>query len=186
MRINFAICCIMVSILASHGAEFDLGTRGQLSVVVPDGWEVNGKTVDRPNGTSIGYTFVIRPHNEVNAKCLLSIAYLTNGIPNKEIIRQDVLRICEEFVEHSVEKKKNLKEFSLEKGYGAYCVFTDALLVGKIAPLGNYKVMGSGEVQPADNMRGVVTIFADDADGKEFNTMVNVINSLTVKPKETK
>ena|ERR1035437_5328313 len=186
MRINFAIGCIILSALVSRAAEFDLGTHGLLSVTVPDGWEVNGKAVDRPDGTALGYAFVIRPHNEVNAKCLLTFAYVTNGVPNKATISNEVLRVCEQFVEHSVEKKKNLKEFSLEKGFGAYCVFTDELLVGKVTPLGNYKVMGSGEVQPADNMHGVVSIFADDADGKDFKTMVSVINSLTVKPKETK
>jgi hypothetical protein len=31
---------------------------------------------------------------------------------------------------------------------------------------------------------GVVSMFADDAAGKEFKAMVNMINSLKVKPKD--
>jgi len=71
---------------------------------------------------------------------LLTFAYTTNGAPNKEVIRKEVLRTCEEFVSESVEKKKNLRDFSLEKGYGAYCLFTDASLVGKKAKPGDYKI----------------------------------------------
>src|SRR6266481_2565497 len=157
MKIRVCICCIILSALASHGAEFDLGTHGKLSVTVPDDWSINGKAVNRPDGTAIGYAFAIKPRSDANAKCLLRFAYTTNGVPNKEIIRKEVLRICEEFVSESVEKKKNLKDFSLAKGYGAYCLFTDASLVGKNVKPGEYKIMGSGEVQPADNMVGAVS-----------------------------
>jgi len=117
---------------------------------------------------------------------LLTFAYTTNGAPNKEVIRKEVLRTCEEFVSESVEKKKNLRDSSLEKGYGAYCLFTDASLVGKKAKPGDYKVMGSGVVQPADNMLGVVSLFADEADGEELKAMIKIIDSLKVKPKDAK
>ena len=33
---------------------------------------------------------------------------------------------------------------------------------------------------------GVVSLFADDATGKEFEAMVNIINSLKVTPKDAK
>jgi hypothetical protein len=186
MKIAVYICCLVLSVLASHGAEFDLGTHGKLSITVPDDWRVNGKAIDRPGGTPLGYAFAIKPRGDANAKCLLTFAYATNGAPNKEIIRKEVLRVCEDFVSESVEKKANLKDFSLEKGYGAYCLFTDASLVGKQAKPGDYKVMGSGQVQPADNMLGVVSLFADEADSKEFKAMVKIINSLKVKPGDAK
>ena len=155
-------------------------------MTVPDDWSINGKVVNRSDGTPIGYAFAIKPRSDANAKCLLTFAHTTNGPPNKEVIHKEVLRICEEFVSESVEKKKNLKDFSLEKGYGAYCLFTDASLVGKQVKLGDYKVMGSGEVQPADNLLGVVSLFADDADGIELKAMIKIINSLKVKPRDAK
>jgi hypothetical protein len=95
-----------------------------------------------------------------------------------------VLRNGEQFVSESVEKKKNLKDFSLERGYGAYCVFTDAALVGKKAKPGQYKAMGSGQLQPSEDIVGVVSLFADDAESEEFVAMVSIINSLKVTPKD--
>jgi len=186
MKVHIYSWCIILSALASQGVEFDLGKRGTLSVIVPDGWHVNGKAANKADGTPIGYAFAIKPRRHANAKCLLTFAYTTNGAPNKEGIRNMVLSSCEAFVSESVEKTKNLKEFSLEKGYGAYCLFTDASLVGKDARPGDYKVMGSGEIQPADNMLGVVTLFADEADGEELKAMVKIINSLKVKPRAGK
>jgi len=186
MKIYVYICCFIFFALSSQGAEFDLGTHGTLSVTVPDGWSVNGKAANRPDGTSIGYAFAIKPRSDANAKCLLTFAYTTNGAPNKEVIHKEVLRTCEEFVSESVEKTKNLRDFSLEQGYGAYCLFTDASLVGKKAKPGDYKVMGSGVVQPADNMLGVVSLFADEADGEELKAMIKIIDSLKVKPKDAK
>jgi hypothetical protein len=183
MKIYISICCIILTALASQAAEFDLGAHGTLSVTVPDDWDVQGKAANRPDGTPIGYAFAIKPRSDANAKCLLTLAYTTNGVPNKEFIRKEVLRTCEAFVSESVEKKKNLKDFSLEKGYGAYCLFTDASLVGKKTKPGDYKVMGSGLVQPADNMLAVVSLFADEADGIEFKAMIKIINSLKVKPR---
>jgi hypothetical protein len=186
MKIHVYVCCIIFFALASQAAEFDLGTHGTLSVTVPDNWSINGKAANRPDGTPIGYALAIKSRTAENAKCLLTFAYTTNGAPNKEAIRKEVLRITEQFVSESVEKKQNLKDFSLEKGYGCYCLFTDASLVGKKTPPGEHKVMGSGQAQPADNLVGVVSLFADEADGEEMQAMLKIINSLKVRPKDAK
>ena len=186
MKIHTYIFCLLLSTVSTQAADFDLGTHGKLSVTVPDDWSINGKAASRPDGTPIGYAFAIKPRSDANAKCLLTFAYTRNGAPNKEVIRKEVLRITEQFVSESVEKKQNLKDFSLEKGYGGYCLFTDASLVGKKAPPGDYKVMGSGQVQPADNVVGVVSLFADEPDGTEMRAMLMIINSLKVKPSNAK
>ncbi|EEF62535.1 hypothetical protein [Pedosphaera parvula] len=186
MKIHIYICCIVLFVLASYGAEFDLGTHGTLSITAPEDWTIKGRAVNDHGGTPIGYAFAIKPRSDVNAKCLLTFAYITNGVPNRETIRKDVLRVTTQLVSESVEKKQNLKDFSLQTGYGAYCLFTDASLVGKPAKPGDYKVMGSGQVQPGDNMLGVVSLFADEADGKDFQAMLKIINSLKVKPANAK
>ena len=59
-------------------------------------------------------------------------------------------------------------------------------MVGKKPKPGDYKVIASGEVQPADNMLGVVSLFADEADGIELKAMIKIINSLGVKPRDAK
>lgn len=186
MKIHAYILFLIISALSMGAAEFDLGTRGTLSVSVPGTWSITGKEANRPDGTPIGYAFAIKPRSDANAKCLLTFAYTTNGAPNKEAIRKEVLRITEQFVSESVEKKKNLKDFSLGTGFGSYCLFTDASLVGKKVKPGDYKVMGSGQVQPADNLVGVVSLFADEADGLEMKEMLNIINSLKVSRSDAK
>src|ERR1043165_5991191 len=98
MKIHTYIFCIFLSVLSSQAAQFDLGAHGTLFVSVPDDWNINGIAVNRADGTSIGYAFAIKPRSDANAKCLLTFAYTTNGAPNKEAIRKEVLRITEQFV----------------------------------------------------------------------------------------
>jgi len=186
MKIHAYILCAVISALNLQAAEFDLGTHGTLSATVPDNWSISGRVANRPDGTAIGYALAIKPRNAANAKCLLTFAYTRNGAPNKEAIRKEVLRTTKQFVSESVERKQDLKDFSLEKGYGCYCLFTDASLVGRKAPPGEYKVMGGGQVQPADDLVGVVSLFADEADGEEMKAMLKIINSLKLRLKDAK
>lgn len=171
------IALVILSALSSFGADFDLGTHGVLTVVVPDGWTAKVE----PPGKG-GYALSFQPTDGSNVRCLLTFLYGANRKPDKAVIRAAVLRICEQFVSQSVEKKADLKDFSLEKGFGAYCVFTDASLVGKEVKAGSYKVMGSGQIQPNEDILGVVSLFADDATGPEFKVMLKIINSLKVAP----
>jgi hypothetical protein len=186
MKILICICCLTLTVLASHGADFDLGAHGTLSVNVPADWSVKGKPVNDSDGVPLGYAFAFKPNSDANAKCLLTFIYPKGGASDKEAIRKEIMAFCEEFVSGSVEKKKTLQDFALEKGYGAYCVFTDASLVSKKPKPGDYKVMGSGEVKLADDLLGAVSLFADEADGKEFKAMIAIINSLKVKPRDAK
>jgi hypothetical protein len=186
MKLYIHIYCLFLAVFASRGAEFDFGNRGKLSISIPDDWTINGHAMKTDDGTPMGYTFAIKPRSDANAKCLLTFIYAANGAPNREAISKEVLRLSEHFVSESVEKKQNLKGFSLEKGYGSYCLFTDASLVGKKALPGDYKVMGAGEVQPGDNIKGAVTLFADEADGVDMKAMIKIVNSLKVKLSDAK
>ncbi len=186
MKTFACICLVTLSILSSRGADFDLGSHGTLSIAVPDDWRVNGQEVLGFNGKVMevtGYALAIKPRNCANAKCLLTFLYGTNGAPNLETIREGALAISEEFVEGSVEKKQTLHAFTLEKGCGAYCCFSDASLVGKAVEPGDFRVMAIGEVQPGDNLPATVSLFANDLEGADFKAMVKMVNSLTLKPK---
>jgi hypothetical protein len=172
---------LLFSALTIHAAEFDFGSRGVLSIDTPEKWTVTGQPAARQDGTQIGYALAIKPVNDANAKCLVTFAYVKKGQPDRESIRKDVLRASEQFVAGSVEKKQNLNDFSLKQGYGAYCLFTDASLVGKPSTKDDYKVMGSGIVQLSDEVLGVVSIFADEVDGKDFKALLAAINSFKLK-----
>jgi len=173
---------IAVSI-ACPAAEVDLGTRGSLSFTLPETWTVNSNPADRPDGSLVGFALAFKPRNQANAKCLLTLAYVKKTPLDKERIRQEVLQATEQFAAQSVEKKANLKDFALKQGHGTYCVFTDAALVEKAPRKDDYKVMGSGKIQLSEEALGVVSIFADAADGPEFKAMLSIINSLGLEPR---
>src|SRR6266513_2057621 len=100
MKTKVYSCCLILSALASHGADFDLGNHGTLSVTVPGDWSASGKAANRPDGTPI-YNLAFNPRSETNAKCLLTFAYFTNSVPDRERIRKEVLRITKRFVPDS-------------------------------------------------------------------------------------
>ena len=183
MKILLILGLVLALSILCSADDVDLGERGVLSFTVPDGWTVNSNPANRPDGSPVGFALVFKPRSETNAKCLLSFAYVKSTKLDKERIRQEVLRITEAVVPQSVEKKANLKSFALKQGYGAYCIFTDASLVGKPSKKDDYKVMGSGQVQLNEEVVGVVSIFADYAEGPEFKSMLGIINSLELKPK---
>ena len=186
MKIIPALGFLIVFCVVCPAADVDLGTHGILSFAVPETWTVNSNAANRPDGSPVGFALAFKPRGQANAKCLLTLAYVKKTKLDKERIRQEVLRITEGFVAQSVEKKANLRDFALKQGCGAYCVFTDAELVGKEPKRDDYKVMGSGQVQLSEEVLGVVSLFADAADGPEFKSMLAIINSLELKPKASK
>lgn len=174
------VCFAVFGIPACNGAEFDLGAHGLLFVAMPDGWTVNAGPAASPDGRSIGYALSFKTTNAANAKCSLTFAYVSNCTTEKTAIRTEVSKMCEQFVSGSAEKKVVLRDFQLQRGFGAYCVLTDASLTGRKAKPGEYYVMGSGQIRLNEDMVGVVSLFADDATGNEFRAMLNIINSLKV------
>jgi hypothetical protein len=46
--------------------------------------------------------------------------------------------------------------------------------------------MGSGEVEPADNILGVVSLFAEDEHSQKFKEMLEIINSVRTATKDAK
>ena len=183
MKTILTLGFILVLSVDCLAADADLGTRGILSFALPETWTVNSNPANRPDGSPVGFALAFKPRSQANAKCLLTLTYVKKTPLDKERIRREVLRATEQFAAQSVEKKANLKDFSLKQGNGAYCAFTDAALVGKAPKKDDYKIMGSGQIQLSEEVLGVVSIFADAADGPEFKAMLAIVNSLELKPK---
>ena len=113
----------------------------------------------------------------------MTFFFTTKGPATPTALRAELQRTTEPFLQKSVEKKLDIKDFSLGQGFGAYCVFTDASLVGKTPKAGDYKVMGSGQIRPAADVLGALTLLSNAADGPEFNAMLKMVESMRVKPK---
>jgi hypothetical protein len=183
MKIIAWFAAVLLSVLTARATDFDLDTHGTLSITVPDSWTAKGKPVSDKNGASAAYSVELAPTNNANARGLLMVVFGARGMMDKEAIQKLVLRVGEQWVNGSVEKKVTLREFSVKQGYGAYCVFTDASLVGKPPKPGEYKVMGSGALRIGNHLLTSVTLYADDANGAEFKALLNMVNGMVVKPK---
>jgi hypothetical protein len=181
MRIHSFFLCVAFSVLFCSAAEFDLGTRGTLSLTVPEDWKVENREVKDREGKPVGYAINFTPRNGAKAKGLINLIYTTNGIPSKEAVRKEMLRTTEPFIRRSVEKKAQLKELALGSGFGIYAQFTDASLAGKPPKANDYKVAVVGRLHPIENVTAVTTLVADDAEGKELQVMMDIIKSLKVK-----
>jgi hypothetical protein len=116
-----------------------------------------------------------------NAKCVLSVIFVLSPEPlSKERVQDEVLAACDQFVDASVEKKKTIQEFDVPGAYGAYCVFTDASLVGKPVVKDAFKVLGIGEIRLSDDLTASVSLLADDATGPDFQAMLAAVSSIKV------
>jgi hypothetical protein len=84
----------------------------------------------------------------------------------------------------SVEKKKTLRKYAMAgDAYGAYCVFTDASLVGKPPEKDNFQVITVGIIWFNDSVGVSVSQVCDDEKGPEFAAMLAATQSATLKSK---
>jgi hypothetical protein len=158
----------------------DLGTRGSFSIAVPRGW-----TLSTQKEEDAGFALTLSPPAGANAKMLLNIAFVPEPKPvTKEEINEKVLSVCDQFVDQSVEKKKDLRSFSLSGGaFGSYCVFTDASLVGQPPKVDSFKIIAVGIVRYSDDVMGAVSLACDDAKGADFAAMLAAVSSSSLSKK---
>ena len=99
-------------------------------------------------------------------------------------MKEAVLALGDKFAEQSVEKKKELKEFSTSQGYGYYCVFTDASLVGQPPKKDSFKVVAVGIIHINDDLLATIGISTDDEKGPDFAAVLNAISGASFTPKK--
>ena len=127
--------------LSGFAEKVDLGTHGTLSLDVPKGWKM---TTTPPADT--GVTVLLTPPDGVNAAFVLGVVYVVPGATAVTAdVDEKVLNQAQQYVPVSVEKKATLRKYALGGGaYGAYCLFTDASLVGQPPQKDNFKVITVG------------------------------------------
>ena len=165
--------------LAACGETLDLGVHGSFSIDVPKGWTLSSHKED-----DSGLALTLSAPGEANAKCLVNLSMVAEPKPvAKELVDEQVLSVCEQFVDQSVEKKKTLRDFGLSgAAYGSYCVFTDASLVGKPVKRDEFKVIAIGIVRFRDDVMAAVSVAGDDEKSPEFSAMLAAVRSAAVRP----
>jgi hypothetical protein len=121
----------------------------------------------------------------VNAKLVMNVVFPLDRQPlSKEAILQEATAAGEQFVEASVEKKAVPRDFKLPAGYGAYCVLTDAAMVGKPKEKDSFKVVGTGVIWFSEDVKAGVTMLADDANGPDFAALLAAVSSASIAPRK--
>jgi hypothetical protein len=158
----------------------DLGLRGSLEISVPKGW-----TLSTQKEEDSGFAITVSPPSGVNAKLLVNIAFVPEPKPtSRDEIQEKVLSVCDQFVDASVEKKKTLRDFSLQgSAFGSYCVFTDASLVGKAPKPDEFKVIGVGIIRYTDEIVAAISIAGDDEKGPDFAAMLAAVSTTSFSKK---
>lgn len=166
--------------LSARSETLDLGLRGTFTITPPQGWTLSTQK-EEDSGVALTFT----PPSGVNAACLLNITFVpAEEKVTKEQVQESVLQLCEQFVDQSVEKKKVLKDITVEGGYGYYCAFTDASLVGQPTKKDSFKVMGVGIIHFSDELMATVGLSCDDLNGDDFKAMLAMVSGATYAPKK--
>jgi hypothetical protein len=161
-------------------ATADLGLHGTLTVAIPKDW-----TLSTQKEEDSGVILVISPPPDVNAKLVINVVYPLDRQPlSKEAIQQEAAAAGEQFVDASVEKKAVLRDFKLPGGYGAYCVLTDASMVGKPKEKDSFKMVGTGVIWFSEEVKAGVTMLADDANGPDFAALLAAVSSASLSPRK--
>ncbi|GEM_PF-1342915 len=177
--VRVALLALLVLPFAARAETVDLGTHGTFSIAVPKGW-----TVSSHKEEDSGVAVTLSSSGTANAKCLINISFVLEPKPMpKEMLDEQVLGMCEQFVNESVEKKKVLRDFGLAGGaYGSYCVFTDASQVGQPIVRDVFKVIAVGAISFKDDVIAAVSIAGDDEKGADFSGLIAAVKSAAILP----
>jgi len=165
--------------LSALADTVDLGTHGAFTIAVPKDWKLTSTNQDT------GVDLAIVAPGGANAQLLFKIAYLPQGATvAKADVDGKVVAECRGFLSRSVEKRAVLRKYSMTgDACGAYCLFTDASLVGKPPEKDNFKVFTFGIIWFNNAVDVSVVQVCDDEKGPEFATMLAMTNSATLTKK---
>jgi hypothetical protein len=165
--------------LVAYPETVDLGTHGTFSIAVPRDWKLASHKEE-----DSGYAITLSPPASENAKCLINITFVAEPKSvSKETVDEEVLSVCDQFVDQSVEKKKTLRDFGSTGGaYGSYCVFTDASMVGQTPKRDEFKVIGIGIIHFRDDVMAAISLAAEEENSADFLAMLAAVKSATLSP----
>ena len=83
-------------------------------------------------------------------------------------------QVCRPYVDGSVERSYNFKALEPNRGSGTYCVFTDAGLVGKEPPKGEF-VNVTTSVKSSPGLAIIFTLLSNDTASKEYQAALKLL-----------
>jgi hypothetical protein len=179
MKLYLFIALTIACGLVARAASFSLNEHGSLNVSIPTSWLVNDSELPGKSG----YDIKVLSRNGADAACRITVIYSrSKEMMDKEKAKAALLKIAGAFVDGSVEKKAVVKDFSLKSGFGMYCSFTNAAMVGKPSVSGHCKTISPGVIYLSKDVAIAATIFTDDLSGSEFQELLGVVQSIELVP----
>ncbi|HZZ18825.1 MAG TPA: hypothetical protein VFE25_05625 [Opitutaceae bacterium] len=180
MKCLTLLAALVFTAAVARSETFDVGVRGSYSVTPPKGWTASAQ----PEEDS-GLAVTLTAPAGVNASAIVNLTF----VPKEEAVSKDqlkeaVLALGDKFADQSVEKKKTLREFSVSQGYGYYCVFTDASMVGQPSKKDSFKVVAVGIVHMNDDLLATIGLSFDDEKGPEFAALLSTLSSASFTPRK--
>jgi hypothetical protein len=181
MKRLIALTVLVLIPMVASAETLDLGLHGVFGITFPKGWKFSAQKLE-----DSGFAVTLSPPGYVNAKCIINLAFAPTPEPvSKEKVQAGVLALSDQFVGASVEKKKVIREFAISGGgYGCYCVFTDASMIGQPSKHDEFKMVGVGIIQFSDDLMAAVSLAADDEKGSDFVAMLAAVSSATITQKK--
>src|SRR6188508_2244015 len=178
MKKLFALSFLLAMCAFAQVETLDFGSRGKLTLYLPGDWKVASTDMA---GT---YTVTLTPKKEsVNASCTIAVTFPdVDRYDTKNRLKVRVEADAYGMAEGSVEGKAIAKEFSLTKGYGFYCSFTDPELRGKPSQPGNYKVMSVGKIRLSPEVLVDVQMMADGFRDEPYQQLLGAVEGMEFTP----
>jgi hypothetical protein len=174
------LAALLLTAAVARSETFDVGVRGTYTITPPKGWTVTSQAEE-----DSGIALTLTAPAAVNASGIINLTFVPKEEPvSKEQLKEAVLALGDKFVDQSVEKKKDLRDFSVGQGFGYYCVFTDASLVGQPPKKDSFKVVAVGIVHVNDDLLATVGISCDDEKGPDFAAVMAAVSTASFSPKK--
>jgi hypothetical protein len=176
-------CTLVLAFLlaaAARAETVDLGPAGTFSITPPKDWTMTTQK-EEDNGVAV----TLAPPATVNASVIVNVTFVPKDQPvTKEMLQEAVLSLADKFIDESVEKKKTLRELTVAEGFGYYCVFTDASLVGQPPKKDVFKIVGVGLIHLSDTAMATVGFACDDQKGPDITAILGAVATAKFTPRK--
>ena len=169
---------LLVLPLAAYADTVDLGAHGTFSITVPANWKLSSHKEE-----DSGYALTLSPPASENAKCLVNITFVAEPkAVSKENVDEEVLSVCDQFVDQSVEKKKVLRDLA-RRGAPTDLLRLHRRLHGRQAPQARRVQGDRRRHRPVDDkVMAAFSVAADDEKGPDFASMLAAVSGACSGP----
>ena len=169
---------LLVALQSAPAATFDLGSKGLLTVDVPDSWETTGE----PIGTD-GYDLCFQPPSSEGQQIRFTVIIPPDGTAMDRAKAGATFReVAAGYAKDSVDQRADIKEVTLADGFAFYASFVDSRLVDQAQAPGNWKTSTPCVMVLGGKVVVSATIFSDDIATADFSRSLAVLWSVRLVP----